>query len=110
MVRVELCKDVQDRVNSFRVEGHSGYADHGQDIICAGISAITQTALMGLLHYLEKKPVYEKEGGLLICRLEQDLSDDDRLKAQAILGTMEMGLREIEFQYQDFIQISIRRC
>ncbi|MGE5544797.1 MAG: ribosomal-processing cysteine protease Prp [Bacillota bacterium] len=110
MVRVELYKDDRNMVKSFRVEGHTGYADKGQDIICAGISAITQTALMGLLHYLEKKPVYKKEGGLLTCKLEQDLGDDDRLKAQSILGTMEIGLREIESQYKDFIQIRIRRC
>lgn len=110
MVKVELVKDRKDVVKSFRVEGHTGYADHGQDIICAGISAITQTALVGLLNYLEKKPVYEREGGLLTCTLGSDLSDDDALKAQVILGTMEMGLREIEFQYQDFIEMRIRRC
>ena len=110
MVRVELVKDHSNIIKSFRVEGHTGYADHGQDIICAGISAITQTALVGLLHYLDEKPVYKREGGLLICELGKARSDDDALKAQTILGTMEMGLREIEFQYQDFIEISIRRC
>ncbi len=105
-----MCKDRNNVVKSFRVEGHTGYADHGQDIICAGISAITQTALLGLLQYLEKKPVYEREGGLLTCTLEPELSDDDALKAQTILGTMEIGLKEIESQYQDFIRIRIRRC
>lgn len=110
MVKVELYKDDRDRIKSFRVEGHTGYADRGQDIICAGISAITQTAIIGLMSYLERKPVYEKDEGLLICKLPPDLSGDDVLKAQTILGTMEKGLREIELQYREFIQIRVRRC
>ncbi len=110
MVRVDLYKDDNGMIKSFRVEGHTGYADRGQDIICAGISAITQTAVIGLMNYLGRKPVYEKDDGLLACKLPPDLSGDDVLKAQTILGTMEMGLKEIELQYRDFIQIRVRRC
>ena len=80
MVRVELFKDQKNMVRSFRVEGHTGYADHGEDIICAGISAITQTALVGLLNYLEKKPYYKREAGLLACTLGSDLDADDMRK------------------------------
>lgn len=31
-----------------KVKGHAGYAPHGQDIVCAGVSAILQTAVLGL--------------------------------------------------------------
>lgn len=45
------------RVNYFRsgdrhrlaVEGHAGYDKHGKDIVCAGVSAITNT-LLAYLH------------------------------------------------------------
>jgi uncharacterized protein YsxB (DUF464 family) len=30
------------------VKGHAGYAPHGQDIVCAAVSAIVQTAVLGL--------------------------------------------------------------
>ena len=30
------------------VNGHANYAPHGQDIVCAGVSAIVQTTLLGL--------------------------------------------------------------
>jgi len=110
MIRVELHKDDRDVIRTFRVEGHSGYADHGQDIICAGVSAITQTALIGLLHHLEQKPVYRRGNGMLVCSLGADLNESDALKARIILSTMELGLKDIQSQFQDFMQIRIRRC
>lgn len=30
------------------VNGHANYAPHGQDIVCAGVSAILQTTILGL--------------------------------------------------------------
>ena len=32
------CKD--NTYTGFRIEGHAGYADEGEDIICAGISVL----------------------------------------------------------------------
>lgn len=35
------CKEYYDSSFSVRVEGHAGYAEHGHDIVCAGVSALT---------------------------------------------------------------------
>ncbi|NLB17383.1 MAG: ribosomal-processing cysteine protease Prp [Syntrophomonadaceae bacterium] len=110
MVKVEIVKDSHDVVTSFRLEGHTEYDDYGKDIVCAGVSALVQTALVGLLNYLEQKPIYEREAGFLSCYLAEGLNDEDAFKVQIILGTMEMGLREIEYKYKDFIELKIRRC
>ncbi len=32
----------------FRIRGHAGFAEYGQDIVCAGASAIAQAAVLGL--------------------------------------------------------------
>ena len=32
----------------FDAHGHTGYAECGEDIVCAAVSAITQTAAMGV--------------------------------------------------------------
>lgn len=110
MVTVELLKDQNESIVAFRVEGHTGFDDQGQDIVCAGVSAITQTALIGLMTYLEKKPVYNIADGILACSLAPGMGPEDGLKAKVILGTMEAGLKEIEFRYDDFIELTIRRC
>lgn len=46
MIRVEV--DSRSGYMNIKVEGHANYAPHGQDIVCAGVSAILQTAVLGL--------------------------------------------------------------
>ena len=43
----------------FRAQGHTGYARAGADIVCAAVSALTQTTLNGLQNVL-KAPVDAK--------------------------------------------------
>jgi uncharacterized protein YsxB (DUF464 family) len=47
------------------MKGHAGYAEYGQDIVCASVSAIIQTALLGLQAISEQYPnnVTYFEGG-----------------------------------------------
>ena len=44
MIRAIYVRDGDS--HELTVTGHSGYAEHGQDIVCAGVSAIT-LALLG---------------------------------------------------------------
>lgn len=110
MVIIEIAKDENDNVTAYRVEGHAGYDVIGQDIVCAGVSAITFTALVGLMKYLKTKPVFKMDEGLLACTLAPGTGDDDKVTAAIILGTMEKGLEELEFRYHEHIKLNIRRC
>ena len=58
-------------VSGFRAEGHSGYAAYGEDILCAAISALTQTTLLGLLNVIGIPVTYEldDEVGLVDVRV-----------------------------------------
>ncbi|NLT20289.1 MAG: ribosomal-processing cysteine protease Prp [Syntrophomonadaceae bacterium] len=99
-----------DFIKQFAVKGHAGFAEAGEDIYCAGVSAITQTALLGLLEHLSDKPDYKLENGFLTVTLPADLSPNDQEKAQIILSTMEKGLLSIEQGYADYLKVDIRRC
>lgn len=99
-----------EQITSFEVKGHAGYADEGQDIYCAGISAITQTALVGLGKHLSVPPGYQVEKGWLSVQLADSLTAEDMEKAQIILSTMEAGLLSLQETYKKYIQVFIRRC
>ncbi len=43
-----------------KVSGHADYAEKGKDIVCAGVSAIVQTAVLGLQAIAEKYPRHVK--------------------------------------------------
>lgn len=105
MVEVSVLKRDADWIG-FKAEGHAGYAAAGEDIYCAGVSALTQTALLGLIKHLCQKPVYEIKDGCLHCFLPEDLSLEDRQKANLILSTMEIGLRSMEEAYPQYVKVS----
>ncbi|MGR6835380.1 ribosomal-processing cysteine protease Prp [Syntrophomonas erecta] len=109
MIRVTIQYRNGD-IESFIVEGHADYGPEGEDICCAGVSAVTQTALLGLIRHLPIKPAYDIEKGSIKCKLPPSLSPEAEEKARIILSTMEAGLLSMQEAYRDFIQIDIRRC
>ncbi len=109
MVEITILYDGENIVG-FRGEGHSGYARRGRDIHCAGVSAITGTALIGLEKHLSREPIYEVRDGWLDCRLPQSLSEEDNKKAQLILSTMEAGLQSLQAANPKYIKVITGRC
>ena len=93
------------RVEGFNAKGHSGFDEAGEDIVCAAVSALTQTAYLGLERYLgSPTKVYQKDGELRIS-LPEGLSPEDEERAELILGTMLLGLRSVEENYSDYLKI-----
>ncbi|MEG2159331.1 MAG: ribosomal-processing cysteine protease Prp, partial [Clostridia bacterium] len=82
--------------------GHAGYRD-GEDIVCAGISTILQTALLGLLSVagINVKFDRDEEEGFLQFTLPEDMSREQRHDADVILGTMLCGLTDFYQEYSD---------
>ena len=88
-------------------EGHSGYGVENTDILCAAISSVTQTALLGLLQVAGipvKYKIHDKDAKLSMS-LPEVLEPQDRLNADMILETMMCGLRDLYESYSDFIEI-----
>lgn len=54
MIKVRVNMESGDML--IDVKGHAGYAPHGRDIVCAAVSAILQTAVLGLESIAETYP------------------------------------------------------
>ena len=109
-IRLIIWADDQGRIRSFELSGHAGYADSGQDIVCAGVSVLSMAACNGLETFLSVIPKVQEAEGHLTCELvgipEQELE-----KAQWILQTMTLGIEQLQSTYgQDYIIIDRRRC
>lgn len=109
MITVELFFDEHDFIRAFCIKGHAGAAPYGEDIVCASISVLSQTAVIGLSHVLSKSPETEIKSGLLHCTLPDDLSVKEQELAQVILKTMELGLKALEPNYGKYFKIHKRR-
>ena len=87
----------QESVTGFRCIGHADYAEYGNDIICAGVSALVVNAINSIealtssVYHLET----EEESGLIDFRLEQKADHD----TSVLLLSMVLGLQGIQSNY-----------
>ena len=91
----------------YRTQGHTGYAESGSDIVCAGISALTQSTLNGLQNVLKAPVVFEidDQSALLEAKLAPDISENQLQQAQLLLETLLQGLQAIERSYPRNVRI-----
>lgn len=98
MIVVQV-RRVEGRPAGFTVTGHAGYAPRGSDIVCAAVSALTDTTVLGLERLAGAKALVKAEEGNLSCDLPEGLSPAARERAELLLETMLLGLSEITRAY-----------
>jgi len=110
MVKVDLSLDPEGKIIGFSITGHANFAPHGEDIVCAAVSAVAQTAVIGLQKYLDGLPEVKQQKGKLVCKLPANLPGEKRRIADAILNTMYWGLEAIQSEYKQYVKVITRRC
>lgn len=104
VVRIEL---FNEEIQKIDVTGHGGDAA-GKDIVCAAVSAVTQTALTGLLHYGAQCIDWKIEKGNLSIAVKKGCSDKNlRSTLRVILTTMSMGIKKIADEHPDKVKINL---
>lgn len=90
--------------------GHSGYGESGEDIVCAGISTLVQSALLGLLQVCGINVNYtvNEQQGQLQFSLPQQLTDSERHDADIVLNTMLVALDDFYQEYSDYMNLEVR--
>lgn len=63
----------EDGYMNICIKGHANYAPKGKDIVCAGISAIANTAMLGLQSIARTYPGY-----VSYEEVEVDVQEDNR--------------------------------
>lgn len=91
---------VMVRKGAITIKGHAGYAAAGQDIVCAGVSALTQTMVKGILDLTEDKIEFSLTPGSAMVRYEK-LSE----KSQVLIDSFMIGIFMIADAYSEYICI-----
>jgi len=108
VIEVVIVKRPGGPVVEIKVIGHSGYAPSGSDIVCAAVSAIVQTAILGLKN-VPGVDVKDRIGdGKLECRIVRATGAGAQCQVDAITTTMVLGLKDIEKSYGEYVQVRIR--
>ena len=90
--------------------GHSGYAESGADIVCAAISALTQSTLNGLKNVLKAPVMFDQDdgGAFMEAMLTPEATEAQVQQAQLLLVTLQEGLQAIRREYPRNLRIIFR--
>ena len=95
-----------DRITGFSISGHSGYAEAGQDIVCAAISAVVTMAEATINDVCgAKAKVRVKDGENNRITLTLPASCDEEEAVQAVLSGMMLTLLSLREDYPDYIEV-----
>ncbi len=105
MVELHVRKDSRQRLSSFYAIGHTGWAESGEDIVCAAVSAVLQAAWLGLAEVRQIDVTGSRSGGRLELAWPPDARDD--LGAQAIVATAVLSIERMAMQFPDHVRVII---
>lgn len=102
MTKVKLFKS-NNIPKRLLVSGHSGYASEGEDIVCAGISALTINFVNSIEQLTDDKFNLNTDDGVI----DFEFIDIPSKQSSLLLDSLLLGLNNIKNDYNEFISIII---
>jgi len=100
MIEVEVYRDNEGKICEFRRRKEGFSEEHPLQV---SVSSLVQTAIIGLEDYLKLEPEVKEEEGWLQCKLEREYFLNREI--DAILETMVLGLRALERDYPEYLEV-----
>ena len=100
MITARLFQNSGNKYWGFEIEGHAGYAEEGEDIICSAVSVLALNTANSIEALTNVKPICTMKDGFLSCKIlamresKQNFSD-----VSLLLDSLALGLRSISESY-----------
>ncbi len=85
-------------MDGFKMEGHAEYAEHGADIVCSAVSAISQATLMALKRYSNVHNTVES--GLMVVSIV-----NPNVQTNVLMDMMVNAIRVIAKQHPQNVKL-----
>ena len=102
MTNITIYKS-NDIYKGILVSGHTGFAQEGEDIVCAGISALTINFVNSVEKLTDDKFDIKTDDGVIDFSFDNEPSKESELLFESLL----LGLNNIKNDYNEFISILI---
>ena len=91
-------------------DGHTNYGVSGEDIVCAALSSIVQTAVLGVLTVAGVNLDLQRneDRGYLSFEVPNNISQTQRHDVNVILNTMLCGISDLREGYSDFVELEVK--
>ncbi len=94
---------------SVESDGHTDYGEEGEDIVCAALSSVIQTAALGLFRVagIKEVRIERNDAESRFAIRVGSLGKTDRQNADMILETMLAGVADLHEGFSKFIKLEV---
>lgn len=107
MINISIVKDKNGFIWKFEILGHSGYAEQGSDIVCAGVSALAYTAV-GAITDMTGIGEWEQKDGYMKFIVPKNVPNEKKSTIKTILEAIVIGFRQIELSYEGYVKVIVK--
>ena len=101
MTEIEFFTRGKETLVGFHVYGHSGFAEEGEDIVCAAVSSAVFMTMNTVTDVFHVNAGVSAENGDAVMKIPSK----DAEACQGILLGLKLHMLELEKQYGDFIKV-----
>jgi len=105
MIKIVITRDSEGSISRMEIDGHSGYAEAGADIICSAVSVTAYTAAGALESLAGLKRCYSQRDGHMSIRLPKEMDEKQKATATVIMETTAIGFKQIELSYGEYVLV-----
>ena len=102
MIKFTTVSDTDGKITQFTVDGHSGFAESGEDIVCASVSSVVWLTINGIEKQNLAQLTYEERDGFVNC----SVSDTRQEGADILINSLMMFISELSGQYGEFLKFT----
>ena len=106
MIRVSIFKN-ESVYTGFEFEGHAGFADHGEDIVCAAVSVLVLNTINSIEQFTTDvfDISMDEKRGYIKLEFKNKISRDSIL----LLNSLILGLQGVEEEYgKEYIKLILK--
>ncbi|MGI5876017.1 MAG: ribosomal-processing cysteine protease Prp [Dethiobacteria bacterium] len=103
MTKITVKRNIKQQPVSVEVRGHTLFAPHGQDIVCAAVSVLVQSILLAIKELLGVQHQVVLEEGYMFLTAPSKLEQKKEEKYYLLVETMLLGLKAIAGTYPDYL-------
>ena len=102
MIKFTTVKNTEGKITQFIVEGHSGFAESGSDIVCASVSTAVWLTINGIEKQNLAALTYEQRDGFVNCIIPPQRQSG----ADILINSLTMFISELSGQYEEFLKFT----
>jgi uncharacterized protein YsxB (DUF464 family) len=107
LLEITIFRDEHHLPARISAAGHTGFADRGEDIVCAAASGILQAARLGIERYGAPHVRAQQQSGKLEILIEEPSRSLETL--DAIVVTAELAIAEVAARFPEHVRLVRKR-